>query len=66
MVSGIAPAARPPGAPDPDANGCTPVTLVVSEVRGELVALELDRVAGQTQVYVKPLPDHPESSSTRE
>ncbi len=31
--------------------------LVLTEVRGERVALSVERVAGQQQIYVKPLPD---------
>ena len=31
--------------------------LVLTEVRGERVALSAERVAGQQQIYVKPLPD---------
>jgi two-component system chemotaxis sensor kinase CheA len=31
--------------------------LVLTEVRGERVALATERVAGQQQIYVKPLPD---------
>ena len=34
-----------------------PVTLVLTEVRGERVALRVDRVAGQQQIYVKPVPE---------
>jgi two-component system chemotaxis sensor kinase CheA len=33
------------------------VTLVLAEVRGERVALRVGRIAGQQQIYVKPLPD---------
>jgi two-component system chemotaxis sensor kinase CheA len=33
------------------------VTLVLTDVRGERVALHVDRVAGQQQIYVKPLPE---------
>jgi two-component system chemotaxis sensor kinase CheA len=32
-------------------------TLVLSDVRGERVALRVDRVTGQQQIYVKPLPE---------
>ena len=32
-------------------------TLVLSAVRGERVALHVDRIAGQQQIYVKPPPD---------
>jgi two-component system chemotaxis sensor kinase CheA len=32
------------------------VTLVLSSVRGERVALHVDRIAGQQQIYVKPPP----------
>jgi two-component system chemotaxis sensor kinase CheA len=31
--------------------------LVMTEVRGERVALSAERVAGQQQIYVKPVPD---------
>jgi two-component system chemotaxis sensor kinase CheA len=34
----------------------THVTLVLSSVRGERVALHVDRIAGQQQIYVKPPP----------
>lgn len=42
--------------------GATPpeapvVTLVLADVRGERVALRVARVAGQQQIYVKPLPE---------
>ena len=33
------------------------VTLVLSDVRGERVALHVDRVVGQQQIYVKPIPE---------
>jgi two-component system chemotaxis sensor kinase CheA len=33
------------------------VTLVLTDVRGESLALRVDRVAGQQQIYVKPVPD---------
>jgi two-component system chemotaxis sensor kinase CheA len=32
------------------------VTLVLTRVRGERVALRLSRVVGQQQIYVKPVP----------
>jgi two-component system chemotaxis sensor kinase CheA len=32
------------------------VTLVLSAIRGERVALQVDRIAGQQQIYVKPPP----------
>ena len=32
-------------------------TLVLTEVRGETLALRVDRVAGQQQIYVKPVPE---------
>ena len=32
-------------------------TLVLSDVRGERVALHVDRVVGQQQIYVKPVPE---------
>ena len=31
--------------------------LVLTEIRGERVALSAERVAGQQQIYVKPLPE---------
>jgi two-component system chemotaxis sensor kinase CheA len=31
--------------------------LVLSEVRGEMVALEVDRVQGQQEIYLKPVPE---------
>jgi two-component system chemotaxis sensor kinase CheA len=34
-----------------------PVTLVLTEVRGERLALRVDRVSGQQQIYVKPVPE---------
>jgi two-component system chemotaxis sensor kinase CheA len=43
--------ARPPAAPR------RPATLVLTDVRGERVALEVERVAGQQQIYVKPVPE---------
>ena len=43
-----------PRADDADARA---VTLVLTEVRGEYVALRVDRVAGQQQIYVKPVPE---------
>ncbi|MGI9592427.1 MAG: chemotaxis protein CheA [Myxococcota bacterium] len=33
------------------------VTLVLTEVRGDRLALRVDRVAGQQQIYVKPVPE---------
>jgi two-component system chemotaxis sensor kinase CheA len=33
------------------------VTLVLTEVRGERFALQADRVVGQQQIYVKPVPE---------
>jgi len=33
------------------------VTLVLAEVRGELMALEIDHIAGHKQIYVKPVPE---------
>jgi two-component system chemotaxis sensor kinase CheA len=33
------------------------VTLVLTEVRGERLALRVDRVSGQQQIYVKPVPE---------
>jgi two-component system chemotaxis sensor kinase CheA len=33
------------------------VTLVITDVHGERVALHVDRVAGQQQIYVKPVPE---------
>ena len=35
----------------------SPVQLVLTELRGERIALEADRVAGQQQIYVKPVPE---------
>lgn len=32
------------------------VSLIIAEVRGERVALQVDRVTGQQQIYVKPVP----------
>ena len=32
-------------------------TLVLVEVRGDRVALEVERVVGQQQIYVKPVPE---------
>ena len=32
-------------------------TLVLTEVRGEQLAVRVDRVAGQQQIYVKPVPE---------
>jgi len=32
------------------------VTLVLTDVRGERVALHVERVSGQQQIYVKPVP----------
>jgi chemotaxis protein histidine kinase CheA len=32
-------------------------TLVLSDVRGERVALRVERVVGQQQIYVKPVPE---------
>ena len=34
-----------------------PVPLVLAEVRGERVALRVDRFAGQQEIYLKPLPE---------
>lgn len=42
----------PPGAP-PDA---APVLLLLADVRGERVALRVDHLAGQQDIYVKPPP----------
>ncbi|MGH0032762.1 MAG: chemotaxis protein CheA [Myxococcota bacterium] len=39
-----------------EARGADPASLVLSELRGERVALLADRVAGQQQIYVKPVP----------
>ena len=33
------------------------VTLILTDVRGERVALRTDRVSGQQQIYVKPVPE---------
>jgi two-component system chemotaxis sensor kinase CheA len=41
---------------EPEAEG-RPVTLVIADVHGEQVALRVDRVAGQSQIYVKPVPE---------
>jgi two-component system chemotaxis sensor kinase CheA len=38
-------------------SGAPVVTLVLTDVRGELVALRVDRVVGQQQIYVKPVPE---------
>jgi chemotaxis protein histidine kinase CheA len=32
-------------------------SLVLSDIRGERVALATERILGQQQIYVKPLPD---------
>ena len=42
----------PPAADSPDET----ITLVLSEVRGERVALRVERVIGQQHIYVKPVP----------
>lgn len=39
-----------------DAEGGGPVTLLMSEIRGERVAFLVDGLAGQQELYVKPLP----------
>lgn len=39
------------------AEGQSSVPLVLSEIRGELVALRVDRFAGQQEFYVKPVPE---------
>jgi len=39
---------------DPDTSVAT---LVLTEVRGEKLAVRVDRVAGQQQIYVKPVPE---------
>jgi len=42
--------------PDPaDAHAVSMVPLVVTEVRGERVALRVDRFAGQQEIYLKPV-----------
>ena len=33
------------------------VTLVLGEVHGELMALEIDHISGHQQIYVKPVPE---------
>ncbi len=33
------------------------VALVLAEIRGEIVALRVDRYAGQQEIYVKPVPE---------
>ena len=43
----------PAPAPAPE----RPVALVLTDLRGERVALRVDRVAGQQQIYVKPVPE---------
>lgn len=43
-------------APPPE-SGDRAATLVLTDVRDERVALLVDRVAGQQQIYVKPVPD---------
>ncbi len=40
-------------APDDDA----PATLLLADIRGECMALHVERVVGQQQIYVKPVPD---------
>ena len=30
--------------------------MVLADVRGEIMALQVDSIAGQQQIYVKPLP----------
>jgi two-component system chemotaxis sensor kinase CheA len=47
-------ASRLARAPGPDR---PVVTLVLTDVRGERVALYVDRVVGQQQIYVKPIPE---------
>jgi two-component system chemotaxis sensor kinase CheA len=42
---------EPAPGPEPSVN------LILSELRGERVALRVDRVAGQQQIYVKPVPE---------
>jgi two-component system chemotaxis sensor kinase CheA len=43
--------------PDSPALAGDHVTLVLTEVRGELLALRVPRVRGQQQIYVKPVPE---------
>ena len=43
--------------PDSPAPAGDVVTLVLTEVRGELLALRVPRVRGQQQIYVKPVPE---------
>lgn len=40
-----------------DAEAKGPVPLVISEVRGERIALLVDRFEGQQEIYVKPVPE---------
>ena len=40
-------------APAPDADA----TLLLADVRGECMALQVDRIVGQQQIYVKPVPE---------
>jgi len=41
----------------PDGSGdAQPISLALTEVRGEIVALRVDRFASQQEVYVKPVP----------
>ena len=35
----------------------SPVPLVLTELRGERIALTADRVVGQQEIYVKPVPE---------
>ena len=53
-----------PGASDPeeaskaaDREAARMVPIVVTEVRGERVALRVDRLLGQQEIYVKPVPE---------
>jgi two-component system chemotaxis sensor kinase CheA len=43
--------------PAPPPGPGRPVALVLTDLRGERVALRVDRVAGQQQIYVKPVPE---------
>ena len=45
---------RRPAQPDPE---LASVPLVISEMRGERVALRVDRFEGQQEIYVKPVPE---------
>jgi two-component system chemotaxis sensor kinase CheA len=42
---------------DSEDSGLSSVPLVISEMRGERVALRVDRFEGQQEIYVKPVPE---------